>query len=94
MDLAKEETYRIACSLGVNSWSHLVGSVNYREIRMMPSREAAEFADFCSESFSNPELERDILKEPDTALMEASNYHVVSVSSTWILPFTFLCFVF
>jgi len=94
MDLAKEETYRIACSLGVNSRSHLAGSVNYCDIGMMPSREAAEFADFCGESFSNPELERDILKEPDTALMEASNYHVVSMSSTWILPFTFLCFVF
>jgi hypothetical protein len=67
---------------------------NYREIGMMPSREVAEFVDFCDESFSIPEFERDILKEPDIDLMEAANYHAVSVSSTWIPPFTFLCFVF
>lgn len=94
MDLAKEEMYRIARSLGVNSRSRLVGRVDYRVMRMMLSREAVEFADFCGESFSIPELERDILKEPDTALMEATNYHPVSMSLTWILPFTFLYFVF
>jgi hypothetical protein len=49
---------------------------------------------FAVNHWPSPELESDILKEPDTGLTEAANYPAVSVSSTWILPFAFLCFVF
>lgn len=80
MGSAKEETYRIARSLGIGSWSRLVGNEDYRAVGLLPSQEAVAFADSCSESFAAPELERDILKVPDTTLMEAANYHAISVS--------------
>ena len=40
----------------------------------------ASFADACAGSFSVPEVERDLLKVPNSSLIEAVNFHAVSVS--------------
>ena len=62
MNSTKEETYRIAHSLGATSNSRVVANVDYRTVGLLPNQSAASFIDACIGSFSAPEVERDLLK--------------------------------
>ena len=62
MTSAKEETYRIARSLGASSNSRVVANVDYHTVGLLPNQSAASFIDACVGSFSAPEVERDLLK--------------------------------
>ena len=44
----EEETYRIACSLGAASSSHVIANVDHHTIGLLPNKVVAEFADACS----------------------------------------------
>ena len=81
MSYAKEETYRIARSLGAASSSRVIANVYHRTVGLLPGRVAADFADACASSFTVPEVERDLLKESDSSLAEAVSFHTVSVSA-------------
>ena len=91
MTPAKEETYRIACALGVplNSW--VTAHVNYRTVGLMPDKAAADFVDSCVGSFSAPEVKRDLLKVPYASLGEAVNFHAASVSIVTCISLIFVC---
>ena len=82
MDPEKEESYRIARSLRVSSDAQLACGFNFWEIGLLPgdSPATSRFAEFCNE-FAAPEVERDLLGVEDSALVEAANYHLVSVSA-------------
>lgn len=77
-----KESYRIARSLGVSSDAQLACGFNFQEIGLLPgdSPAASRFAEFCNK-FAAPEVERDLLGVEDSALVEAANYHLVSVSA-------------
>lgn len=81
MSTAKEETYRIAHSLGAASSSRVVVNVDHCTIGLLPSKIVADFADACVGSFTAPEVERDLLKVLDSSLVEAVNFHAISVSA-------------
>ena len=51
MSSTKEETYRIARSLGASSNSRVVANVDYHTVGLLPNPSAASFADACSGSF-------------------------------------------
>lgn len=82
LDSAKEESYRIARSLGVPSDAELACGFNFRDIGLLPasSAAAAKFSEFCGRSFRAPEVERDLIGESESKLVEANEYHLISVS--------------
>ena len=80
MNSTKEETYRIARSLGATSSSRVFANMDYRTIGLLPNSGGASFADMCTGSFSALELERDLLKVPNLSLVDVVNFHVASVS--------------
>ena len=82
MNSMKEETYRIAHSLGVASTLWVIAKVDYRVIGLLLSLSGASFADACAGSFLAPEVERDLLKVPNSSLIEAVNFHAASVSGS------------
>ena len=86
MSSAKEESYRIARSLGAASSSRVIANVDYRVVGLLPGQSGDSFADACARSFSAPELERDLLKVPNMSLIEAVNFHAASVSG-WVLTY-------
>ena len=90
MNSTKQETYRIARSLGAASNSQVIASVDHHTIGLLPNQSAASFADACVGSFLAPEVERDLLKVPNLSLIEVVNFHAASVSG-WVLPY--VCFV-
>lgn len=79
-DFAREDTYRIARSLGMDSKARLVVHVNPTAAGLLPGREGAALAEACLGAFGAPELERDLLKSSDLELMEAASFHAISVS--------------
>ena len=80
MNSAKEETYQIARSLGAASTSRVIANVDHRTIGLLPNQNEASFTDACAGLFSAPEVERYLLKVPNSSLIEAVNFHVASVS--------------
>jgi hypothetical protein len=90
---AKEETYQIACSLWAASNSRVIANVDYRTVALLLDQGAANFADACAGAFSSPEVERNLLKVPNSSLIEAVNFHAASVSGRVLtyIRFTF-CF--
>ena len=80
MNSTKEETYQIARSLGAASTSRVIANVDHHMIGLLPNQNAASFGDACAGSFSAPEVERYLLKVPNSSLIEAVNFHVASVS--------------
>lgn len=76
----KEETYRIARSLGSASHSRVIGNIDHRVIGLLPNKDGAKFADTYAVSVVAPEVQRDLLKVSDASLAEAMNYHAVNVS--------------
>jgi hypothetical protein len=93
MNSAKEETYRIARSLGIASSSRVIVNVDYRAVGLLPNQVAAGFADACVGAFSAPEVERDLLKVPNSSLIKAVNFHDASVSILLLIcaPFAACC---
>jgi hypothetical protein len=89
MNSAKEETYRIACSLGAVLSSRVIANVDYRAIRLLPNPGVASFTDACAGLFSALELRRDLLKVPNLSLIDAVNFHAASVSG-----YVFICIHF
>jgi hypothetical protein len=69
MSSAKEETYRIARSLGAALNSRVIANVDYRTVGLLPTPSAASFADACASSFSALEVERDLLKVSNLSLI-------------------------
>lgn len=63
---------------------------NFQEIRLLPpdGAESTKFGEYCSR-FRVPEVERDLLEVEDTKLVEASEYHMISVSCNH----AYACFV-
>jgi len=89
MNSAKEETYRIARSLGAVSSSRVFANMDYRTINLLPNSGGASLADVCTGSFSALELERDLLKVPNSSHAYALNFHAASVSG-----YIFICLRF
>ena len=89
MNYAKEETYRIARSLGaaLNSW--VIANVDYRTVGLLPTTSATSFAD----AFSAPKVERDLLKVSNSSLIEMENFHAASVSG-WVLTYIHIVALF
>ena len=61
----------------------------HRMIGLLPNQGVASFVDACVGSFSALELERDLLKVPNSSLIDAVNFHAASVSS-----YVFICICF
>lgn len=78
MSPAREESYRIARALGVDSDTRLVSKVNFRQVGLLPSPEGLRFTEECSRSFAAPEVERDLVKEGDADLLAAIDHHAIS----------------
>ena len=53
-------------------------------VGLLRNQITASFADACAGSFLAPEVERDLLKVPNSSLIEAVNFHATSVSE-WVL---------
>ena len=49
---------------------------------LLLDKAAADFANACAGAFSAPEVERDLLKVPNSSLIEAVNFHAASVSGS------------
>lgn len=81
LDSAKEESYRLARALGVPSDADLACGFNFRDLGLLPPEGAAgaKFSEYCAR-FRFPKVERDLLKVDDAKLVEASEYHMISVS--------------
>lgn len=80
MSPTREESYRIARSLGAESQARVVAIVNYFEAEMLPSREGLAFAEQCSGAYIVPEAERDLVSAPGSELLDTLNIHAISVS--------------
>ena len=80
MNSAKEETYRIARSLVATSNSQVIANMDHRAVGLLPNQSAASFVNACAGSFSAPDVEMDLLKVPNSSLIEAVNFHAASVS--------------
>ena len=89
MTSAKEETYRIASALGAVSNSRVITNVDHRTIGLLPGKATVGFADACAGSVTALEMERDLLKVPNSSLVEAVNFHAASVSTR---TFSLICF--
>ena len=63
MDLAREESYRIACSLGAASEANLACGFDFRRARTLSGEnsDAARFAEHCHKALVAPGMERDLL---------------------------------
>jgi hypothetical protein len=70
----------IARSLGAASSSRVITNVDYHTVGLLPVPGGANYTDACAGSFSAPEVERDLLKVPNTSLIEEVNFHAASVS--------------
>jgi hypothetical protein len=70
MNSTNEETYRIARSLGATSNSQVIANMDHHTVGLLPNQIAASFADTCDGSFSAPKVERDLLKVPNSSLIE------------------------
>ena len=55
--------------------------MDHRIIGLLPSKAAVDFANACTGLFTAPEVERDLLKVPNSSLIEAVNFHAASVST-------------
>ena len=91
MNSTKEETYRIARSLGAVSSSRVFANMDYRTINLLPNSGGASLADVCTGSFSALELERDLLKVPNSSLVDVVNFHAASVSGYVFIYIRFCC---
>lgn len=76
----REESYRIAHALGVDSDARLVSKEDFQQLWLLPSSGAPRFTEECSRSFAVPEVERDLMKEGDTNLLAAIDFHAIGVS--------------
>jgi hypothetical protein len=94
MSPAKEETYRIARSLGAASSSRVIANADLRTVGLLPDKAVADFADACAGSFVAPEVERDLLKVTDSSLAKAINFHSVSVRTCALFRSLVPCFFF
>jgi hypothetical protein len=81
-NVSREETYKLARSLGLPSDAQIVSGVDVREVGILPPANAsvADFAEVCSKTFRAPEAERDLLKLDRGALVGACEQHLFSVS--------------
>ena len=77
----KEESYRLARSLGVPSDADMACGFNFHEIGLLPTGSvvAAKFSEYCSH-FHALEVKRDLLDVEDAKLAKANDYHLISVS--------------
>jgi hypothetical protein len=90
MNSMKEETYRIARSLGAASNSRVIANVDHHTVGLLSNQSAASFVDACAGSFLALEVKRGLLKVPNSSLIEAVNFHAASVSGR---VFTYIHFV-
>jgi hypothetical protein len=85
---SREETYRVARSLGLASDSSLLSGVNYREVGVLPPPGDASqrYQELCDKAFRMPEAERDLLTVDRSFLSSAMDVHLVNVSafSVWV----------
>lgn len=81
LDSSREESYQLAHALGVSLDADLACGFNFREVGLLPPDTAAgsKFAECCSR-FRALQVERDLLEVEDSKLVEASEYHLISVS--------------
>jgi len=75
-DPAREESYRIAHSLGAASEANLACSFNFCQIGILSGEnfDAARFAEQCHKALVAPEMERDLLQLDDSTLAEAASF--------------------
>jgi hypothetical protein len=68
--------------------------VDYHTVGLLPDQGAANFADACTGAFLALEVERDLLKVPNSSLIEAVNFHAASVSGRVLACVRFtVCFL-
>jgi hypothetical protein len=65
-------------------------NIDFRSVGLLPSQEAMDFAEKCSSAYIAPEVERDMLKAPNTELLDAINVHAVHVSFVFSVLFALL----
>jgi hypothetical protein len=65
--------------------------MDYRIVGLLLDQGMARFADACAGAFSALEVERDLLKVPNSSLIEAVNFNAANVSG-WV--FACICFAF
>ena len=68
----------------------MVANIDYRTVGLLPNPSVTNFANARAGSFLAPKVERDLLKVPNSSLIEVVNFHAASVSE-WVL--TCICFV-
>lgn len=80
----REESYRIARSLGATSEVNLACGFNFRKIGILPGENsnAAKLAEQCHKALVTPKMERDLLEVRDSMLAEAASFHLASVSAS------------
>lgn len=61
MSPVPEKSYRIAQSLGAESWARVVANVNFADAGLLPRREGLKFADQSSGAYVVLEAERDLV---------------------------------
>jgi hypothetical protein len=90
-NVSREETYKLARSLGLPSDAQIISGVDVREVGVLPPTNAstADFAEVCSKTFRAPEAERDLLKLDRGAVASACEQHLFNVS---FLSLNFLVF--
>lgn len=79
MSPGREESYRISRSFGAESRARVVAKVDYTGAGLLPNRVGLDFAEKCSGSFVVPEAERDVIPAPASDLMDAINFHAITV---------------
>lgn len=83
-DSLKEDSYRLARSLGVASDAEMACGINYKDIGLLSPNTPAcsKFMSICGKSFQAPEVERDLLRDADrSSLVDATELHLFSVSA-------------
>jgi len=95
MNSTKKETYRIAHAIGMLSDSRVIANVDYHIIGLLPDKTAADFTNACARSFLASEVEKGLLKVPQSSLAEAVNFHAASVRARFFSSIHFFrCFPF
>ena len=82
-DPMREESYRIARSLGAASEANLACGFNFRQIGILSGEnsDTVELAEQCHKALITPEMERNHLEVRDSTLKEAASFHLASMSA-------------
>ena len=74
--------------------SRVIANVDHRTIGLLPDEAVVAFIDACAGLFIAPVVERDLLKVPNSSLVEMVNFHATTVSAiTFFSCLLFLLFL-